>query len=116
MPVEMRWVGIECGIAGQSNPLALVFGQRLLVGAVFGKKAQSDLHGVVLLDRPEPIVKEPMGVLAEGYPIPDVVVPRVGELMDMRGVDDRPRRDRQQTESRQGTSIIIHGNNVEAES
>ena len=58
---------------------------------VEGSDGITDLHGVVVRDRPQPVVKEPMGVLAERETVPDVVVPRVGELMDVGGVDSQGR-------------------------
>src|SRR5258708_4888065 len=56
-----------------------------------------------------------MGVLAECDPVPDVVVPRVGELMDVRCVDDASRRDGKETVTRQCTRIVIQRDDVESE-
>ena len=83
MPGEMGRVGIECRITGQPNPLPVIIGQRFLVGAVFREVVAGDHDREVVRDRPEPVVKEPMGVLAKGDAIPDVVVPRIGELVDV---------------------------------
>jgi hypothetical protein len=55
---------------------------------VEGSDGTTDLHRLVVRDRPEPVVKEAMRVLAKRETVPDVVVSRVGELMDVGGVDD----------------------------
>src|SRR4051812_10074639 len=56
-----------------------------------------------------------MGVLAEGNAIPDLVVPGIGELVDMGGVDDAARGDCQDTVSCQCAGIIVSGDNLETE-
>ena len=69
----------------------MIIGQPLLVGLSSVKWSRATLT-VSHPHRPEPVVKQPWAFL-QGEAVPDVVVPRVGELMDMGGVDDAARRD-----------------------
>ena len=69
----------------------MIFGERFLVRAVFREVVAGDKDGEVVRDRPEAVIEQPMGVLAESEAVPDVVVPGVGELVDVGGVDDAAR-------------------------
>ena len=44
----------------------MVSDSRLLVGAIFRETAERDLDGVILRNRPETVVKKPIGLVA--YP------------------------------------------------
>src|SRR5262249_5725840 len=93
MPGQVDRVGPKLGVARQANPRPVVLPQPLLVRAVFGKPVARDQDLVIRTDRPQPFVEEPMAVLAQGQAVAQVVVPRIGELMNVRRIHDAGARD-----------------------
>jgi hypothetical protein len=55
--------------------------------AGFGEVLFCDEHGVVVADRPQAVVEEPVGVLGEGDAVVQGVVAAAGELVDVGGVE-----------------------------
>src|SRR5438477_2711787 len=115
MPGEMGRVGIERRFVGQPKLFPVIAGQGLLVGTLLREMVAGDDDREVVSDRPEPVIKQPVGVLAKCDAISDVVVPGIRELVDMGGVDEAARGDRQYTVAGQRTSIIIGGDDLEPE-
>ena len=115
MPGELFRIGIERRVAGQPNLSPVIICQRPLIGAVLAEIIVGDQDGEGVRDRPQAVIKQPMGVLAEGDAIPDVVIPGISELVDMRGVDDAARGDCHDPVASQRTSIVVSGDNLETE-
>ena len=64
MPSEVSQLRIECRIAGEMDPLAVVITEPFVVGTLLCKLSGGNDHPVIIRDRPEPLIKEPMSVLA----------------------------------------------------
>jgi hypothetical protein len=54
----------------------------------FGKVPVGDKDRIVVPQRPETVVEQPVGILGEGDAVGGVVVATAGKLVDMAGVDD----------------------------
>src|SRR6185312_9473245 len=88
MPGQVGRVWVECRVVGQSNALPLIISQGLLIRTILHEPLVGDHDRVVVSERPEPGVEEPMGVLTQGKAVPNIVVTRLRELVNVRRVDD----------------------------
>lgn len=75
MPGEMDLIGKKRRVARQSNPLPMVVAQRFLIGAKFTEAVVSDQDGKVIRERPEAVIKQPVGVFTKGNAVSDVIIP-----------------------------------------
>ena len=81
-------MGIERGIARETDSLAMVVEEGLLIRAVFREVPDGNDDGIIISEGPETVVKQPMGVLAQRQSVSGIVVSRIGELMNVRCVDE----------------------------
>ena len=75
-------------LARQPKRPTVMVRERGLVGTIACKPPVSHHDRVIIGNGPEPVVKKPMRILAEGDPIANVVIPRIGELVNVRRIDD----------------------------
>ena len=77
VPIEMIRMRPHLWIIREMKSLPVVAGEkgRILTKVVLRKMLHGHDHLVVVRESPEAVVKQPMGVLAQGETIPDIVVP-----------------------------------------
>ena len=115
MPRKVLSVWPNEFIGWQSDSLACIVFQGFLVWGVFVEAIGGDQHAIVVVERPEAVVEEPMGVFAERHTVSWVVVARVGELVDVGGVDDGAGADGRQAQASQHTGLVVGRHHVETE-
>src|SRR5260370_42382836 len=87
MPRDVNRVRPERRLIGKQDLLSVVLAQQFLLGAGFREFAFRDDYLVVVGERPEAVVEEPVGIL-EGDAVAWVVAARVRELVDVGRIAD----------------------------
>ena len=97
-----------CRVAGQMDLLPVELAQELfLLRPILGEAAFGNDHLVIVGQRPEAAVEEPVRILAQGQTIPRIVVARVRELVDVGGIDDAAAGDGGQPIARERTGVVV---------
>ena len=95
-------------VVGQVDLLSVQLLQELfLLRTILGKAAFGNDHLVIVGQRPEAVVEEPVCILAQGQVIPRIVVAGVRELVDVCGIDDAAAGDGGQPIARQRTRVVV---------
>ena len=96
-----------CGFSGQNYPLVSHLHKQESRLTRLGKVTISSENCVVIPERPEAVVEEPVGVFAESNAVGGIVVAAAGELVNMAGIDDAAGIERDQSITGQGTGVVV---------
>lgn len=102
VPVKMLLRRPVGGVGRQGDPPASQPSQQESRLSRFGKVPVGSENRVVGREGPEAVVEQPVGVLAEGEAVGEVVVAAFGELVDVAGIDDGAAVERDQPVAGQG--------------
>jgi hypothetical protein len=112
MPSQVLWSGPQIGVGWEIDSPAMKVTQWPLLTGVFIEGRVRDNHSVVIVQRPKPLVKHPVGILAKRNPILWIVVSGLGELVDVGSVNDRGAVNCRDAISRQGAGVVVSSHNV----
>lgn len=115
MPVKVTGIWPDFVILRQVDVLAKEFHERFLVRARLVKCLARHDHPVFVVDRPKPVVKQPMRILAQCESVARVVVSRIRELMDVSRINDRRSGNRSYPITGEGAGVVVGRHDVQAE-
>src|SRR5262249_45932150 len=98
------------------NLLPVVGGQQVLFGPRFRDRLKGDHHAIIVTEGPQAVVEQPMGVLSEGKSVARVVVAGIGELVDVRAIDDAAAGDGGEPVSRERACVVVGGDYAQSKS
>ena len=94
---------------------ALHGGQQKGSVAAFSKMTVGSNHGVVVLNGPQAVIEQPVGVLGEGKAVVRVVVAAGGKGVDMSGIYDGAGIEGDEPVAGQGAGVVIGRNDADPE-
>ena len=114
MPGEILRCRPVRGVGGERE-LAILHPREQVSGiASLGEVPFGDQDGVVIPERPEAVVEEPVGVLGKGDAVVQGVVAAAGELVDVGRVDDGAAGEGDQAVAGQGAGVVVGGDDTDA--
>lgn len=80
----------EVAVGGEEEALALLSLEEERLGPQFAEARGRHEDPKLVIERPQPGVEQPVGVLGEGHAVPRIVVPTGAEGVDVRRIHDAP--------------------------